>query len=240
MDVKFKRMKNINKPSTSIKNWAMDDRPREKLLHKGPVNLSDSELLAILINNGNKEKSAVDLAKEILQMGNNNLNELGKFSLQEYQRIKGIGLAKAITIAAAIELGRRRQLAPFLKKTVFRKSEDIAQFIRTSIKDYTYEVFGVVYLNRSNKVNHFEIISSGGISGTVVDTRIILKKAIEHGATSIVLCHNHPSGNLKPSKSDEELTKKIKEASKYHDIEVIDQMIVSEEGYFSFSDDGLL
>ena len=240
MDVKFKRMKNINKPSTSIKNWAMDDRPREKLLHKGPVNLSDSELLAILINNGNKEKSAVDLAKEILQMGNNNLNELGKFSLQEYQRIKGIGLAKAITIAAAIELGRRRQLAPFLKKTVFRKSEDIAQFIRTSIKDYTYEVFGVVYLNRSNKVNHFEIISSGGISGTVVDTRIILKKAIEHGATSIVLCHNHPSGNLKPSKSDEELTKKIKEASKYHDIEVIDHIIVSEEGYFSFSDDGLL
>ena len=218
----------------------MDDRPREKLLHKGPVNLSDSELLAILINNGNKEKSAVDLAKEILQMGNNNLNELGKFSLQEYQRIKGIGLAKAITIAAAIELGRRRQLAPFLKKTVFRKSEDIAEFIRTSIKDYTYEVFGVVYLNRSNKVNHFEIISSGGISGTVVDTRIILKKAIEHGATSIVLCHNHPSGNIKPSKADEELTKKIKEAAKYHDIEVIDHIIVSEEGYFSFSDDGIL
>jgi DNA repair protein RadC len=240
MDVKFKRMKNINKPSTSIKNWAMDDRPREKLLIKGPVTLSDSELLAILINNGNKEKSAVDLAKEILKMANNNLNELGKFSVQEYQRIKGIGLAKAITIAAAIELGRRRQLAPFLKKTVFRKSEDIAQFIRTSIKDYTYEVFGVVYLNRSNRVNHFEIISSGGISGTVVDTRIILKKAIEHGATSIVLCHNHPSGNLKPSKSDEELTKKIKEASKYHDIEVIDHIIVSEEGYFSFSDDGLL
>jgi len=233
-------MKNINKPSTSIKNWAMDDRPREKLLHKGPVNLSDSELLAILINNGNKEKSAVDLAKEILQMGNNNLNELGKFSLQEYQRIKGIGLAKAITIAAAIELGRRRQLAPFLKKTVFRKSEDIAEFIRTSMKDYTYEVFGVVYLNRSNKVNHFEIISSGGISGTVVDTRIILKKAIEHGATSIVLCHNHPSGNIKPSKADEELTKKIKEAAKYHDIEVIDHIIVSEEGYFSFSDDGIL
>lgn len=218
----------------------MDDRPREKLLHKGPVNLSDSELLAILINNGNKEKSAVDLAKEILQMGNNNLNELGKFSLQEYQRIKGIGLAKAITIAAAIELGRRRQLAPFLKKTVFRKSEDIAEFIRTSMKDYTYEVFGVVYLNRSNKVNHFEIISSGGISGTVVDTRIILKKAIEHGATSIVLCHNHPSGNIKPSKADEELTKKIKEAAKYHDIEVIDHIIVSEEGYFSFSDDGIL
>ena len=218
----------------------MDDRPREKLLLKGSVSLSDSELLAILINNGNKEKSAVDLAKEILHMGNNNLNELGKFSLQEFQQIKGIGLAKAITIMAAIELGRRRQLSPFLKKTIFRKSEDIAQFIRTSIKDYTYEVFGVVYLNKSNKVNHFEIVSSGGITGTVVDTRVILKKAIENGATSIVLCHNHPSGNLKPSKADEELTKKIKEAAKYHDIEVKDHIIVSEEGYFSFSDDGIL
>jgi DNA repair protein RadC len=233
-------MKNINKPSTSIKNWAMDDRPREKLLLKGPISLSNSELLAILINNGNKEKSAVDLAKEILQMGNNNLNELGKFSLQEYQQIKGIGLAKAITIVAAIELGRRRQLSSFINKTIFRKSEDIAEFIRTSIKDYSFEVFGVVYLNKSNKVNHFEIVSSGGITGTVADTRVILKKALENGATSIVLCHNHPSGNLKPSKADEELTKKIKEAAKYHDIEVIDHIIVSEEGYFSFSDDGLL
>lgn len=218
----------------------MDDRPREKLLLKGPISLSNSELLAILINNGNKEKSAVDLAKEILQMGNNNLNELGKFSLQEYQQIKGIGLAKAITIVAAIELGRRRQLSSFINKTIFRKSEDIAEFIRTSIKDYSFEVFGVVYLNKSNKVNHFEIVSSGGITGTVADTRIILKKALENGATSIVLCHNHPSGNLKPSKADEELTKKIKEAAKYHDIEVIDHIIVSEEGYFSFSDDGLL
>ncbi len=218
----------------------MDDRPREKLLLKGPVSLSDSELLAIIINNGNKEKSAVDLAKEILQMGNNNLNELGRFSLQEYQQIKGIGLAKAITIVAAIELGRRRQLSPFLKKTIFRKSEDIAEFIRTSIKDYSFEVFGVVYLNKSNKVNHFEIVSSGGISGTVVDTRIILKKALENGATSIILCHNHPSGNLKPSKADEELTKKIKEAAKYHDIAVIDHLIVSEEGYFSFSDEGIM
>ena len=218
----------------------MDDRPREKLLLKGPVSLSDSELLAIIINNGNKEKSAVDLAKEILQMGNNNLNELGRFSLKEYQQIKGIGLAKAITIVAAIELGRRRQLSPFLKKTIFRKSEDIAEFIRTSIKDYSFEVFGVVYLNKSNKVNHFEIVSSGGISGTVVDTRIILKKALENGATSIVLCHNHPSGNLKPSKADEELTKKIKEAAKYHDIAVIDHLIVSEEGYFSFSDEGIM
>jgi DNA repair protein RadC len=236
----FKEMKNINKPSTSIKNWAIDDRPREKLLLKGAVSLSDSELLAILINNGHKEKSAVDLAKEMLQMGNNNLNELGKFSLQKYKQIKGIGTAKAITIIAAIELGRRRQVAPFLKKTVFRKSEDIAEYIKMSIQDYAYEVFGVLYLNKSNRVNHFEIISTGGISGTVADTRIILKKALEVGATSIVLCHNHPSGNLQPSRSDEQLTQKIKEAAKYHDIDVLDHIIVSEEGYLSFADDGLM
>jgi DNA repair protein RadC len=170
-------MKNINKPSTSIKNWAIDDRPREKLLLKGAVCLSDSELIAILINNGHKEKSAVDIAKEVLLMGNNNLNELGKFSLQKYQQIKGIGLAKAITIMAAIELGRRRNKNPFLEKKTFRKSEDIADFVRMNIKDYLHEVFGVIYLNQSNKVNHFEIISIGGITGTVVDNRIILKKA---------------------------------------------------------------
>ena len=233
-------MKNINKPSTSIKNWAIDDRPREKLLLKGAVCLSDSELIAILINNGYKEKSAVDIAKEILQMGNNNLNELGKFSLQKYQQIKGIGLAKAITIMAAIELGRRRNKNPFLEKKTFRKSEDIADFVRMNIKDYLHEVFGVIYLNQSNKVNHFEIISIGGITGTVVDNRIILKKALEESATSIVLFHNHPSGNLKPSKADEQVTQKIKEAAKYHDIAVIDHLIVSEEGYFSFSDEGIM
>ena len=233
-------MENINKASTSIKNWAVDDRPREKLLTKGPMALSDSELLAILINNGHKEKSALALAKEILQIGHNNLNELGKLSLNDFQKIKGIGEAKAITIAAALELGRRRQAATFLEKTVIKTSGDLAQYLRIKIKDYNHEVFCVVFLNKANKVNHFEIISSGGITGTVADPRIILKKALEEDATSIVLCHNHPSGNLKPSRADEYLTQKIKEAAQYFDIAVMDHIIVSEEGYYSFSDEGIL
>ncbi len=233
-------MENFNKPSTSIKNWAEDDRPREKLLLKGASALSDSELIAILINNGTKEKSAVELAQEILRSGNNNLNELGKLSIKDLQKIKGIGNAKAIAIAAALELGRRRQAADALEKISVRTSNDIAQFLRAKIKDYLHEVFAVVFLNRANKINHFEIISQGGITGTVADPRIILKKALEEDATSVVLCHNHPSGNLKPSRADEELTHKIKEAAKYFDITVLDHIIVSEEGYFSFADEGII
>jgi DNA repair protein RadC len=233
-------MENFNKPSTSIKNWAADDRPREKLLNKGAEVLSNSELIAILINNGNKDQTAVDLAKEILKLGSNNLNELGKLTLKDFQQIKGIGQAKAITIAAALELGRRRQAAATLDKAVVQSSKDIAQYLRAVLKDFTYEVFAVLFLNRANKVNHFEIISRGGITGTVADPRVILKKALEQDATSIVLSHNHPSGSLKPSNADEALTKKIKEAAKYLDIKVIDHIIVSEEGYYSFADEGLL
>ena len=233
-------MENINKASTSIKNWAVDDRPREKLLSKGAAALSDSELLAILINNGHKERSAVEIAKEILRLGNNNLNELGKLSLKDFQGIKGIGEAKAITIASALEFGRRRQATSALEKTVIRMSSDIAEYMRAIIKDFTYEVFGVMYLNKANKINHFEIVSRGGITGTVADPRIILKRALEQDATSIVLCHNHPSGNLRPSRADEELTNKIKEASRYLDIRVMDHIIVSDEGYFSFADEGIL
>jgi DNA repair protein RadC len=233
-------MENINKPSTSIKSWAADDRPREKLSTKGAESLSDSELLAILISNGYKEKSAVDLAKEILKLGNNNLNELGKLSLTGFKKIKGIGEAKAITIAAALELGRRRHATLPLEKTLVRTSRDIAEYVRTMIKDFGYEVFGVLFLNKANKVNHFEIISRGGITGTVADPRIILKKALDAEATSIILCHNHPSGSLKPSRADEDLTFKIKEAARFLDIAVVDHIIVSEQGYYSFSDEGLL
>ncbi len=233
-------MENFNKPSTSIKNWAADDRPREKLLSKGAEVLSNSELIAILINNGSKDKSAVDLAKEILRLGSDNLNELGKLTLKDFQQIKGIGEAKAITIAAALELGRRRQASATLDKTIVQSSKDIAQYLKAILKDFTYEVFAVLFLNRANKINHFEIISRGGITGTVADPRIILKKALEQDATSIVLSHNHPSGSLKPSRADEELTQKIKEAAKYFDIKVIDHIIVSEDGYYSFADEGLL
>jgi len=233
-------MENLNKPSTSIKNWAADDRPREKMLTKGAAALSDSELLGILINNGNKEKSAVEIAKDILKLGDNNLNELGKLSLKELQKVKGIGAAKAITIAAALELGRRRHASAALEKTVIRTSLDIAQYLRATIKDFSYEVFAVLFLNKANKINHFEIISRGGLTGTVADPRVIFKIALEQDATSVVLCHNHPSGNLRPSKADEELTQKIKLAARYLDITVMDHLIVSEEGYYSFADGGLL
>jgi DNA repair protein RadC len=233
-------MENFNKPSTSIKNWAADDRPREKMVNKGAAILSNSELIAILINNGSKDKSAVDLAKEVLRLGSDNLNELGKLTLKDFQKIKGIGIAKAITIAAALELGRRRQAAATLDKPVVQSSKDIAQYLKALLKDFTYEVFAVLFLNQANKINHFEIVSRGGITGTVADPRIILKKALEHDATSIVLSHNHPSGSLKPSKADEVLTQKIKAAAQYFDIKVIDHIIVSEEGFYSFADEGLL
>lgn len=167
-------------------------------------------MIAILINNGSKTKSAVELAKEILTLGHNNLNELGKLSLKDLKRVKGIGEAKSITIAAALELGRRRQATASLEKPVVRSSKEIAGYLKALIKDYHYEVFAVIFLNRANKINHFEVISRGGITGTVADPRVILKKALEEDATSIVLCHNHPSGNLQPSLADEELTKKSK------------------------------
>jgi DNA repair protein RadC len=224
----------------SIKQWAKDDRPREKLLLNGAENLSNSELLAILIHNGSKEKTAVDLAKEVLKLGKDNLGELGKLSIKELMKIKGIGEAKAITIAAALELGRRRQTAIPLAKTAVSSSSDIAHFLQTKLKDYRHEVFAVLFLNRANKINHFEIVSEGGITGTVADPRIILRKALEEDAVNIILCHNHPSGSLKPSRADEQLTAKIKEAARFLDITVLDHIIVSEDGYYSFADEGLL
>jgi DNA repair protein RadC len=238
--INFVAMENVNKTSTSIKNWAMDDRPREKMLQKGASALSNSELLAILINNGNKDRSALDLAKEVMLLGQNNLNELGKLSIKDLQDVRGIGIAKAITISAALELGRRKQAASILDKPVVRSSREIAEYLRVILKDHPYEVFAVVFLNRANKINHFEIISKGGLTGTIADPRIILKKALEEDATSIILCHNHPSGNLQPSVADEEITKKIKQAALYFDIRVIDHVIVSEEGYYSFADEGSL
>jgi DNA repair protein RadC len=224
----------------AIKTWAKDDRPREKLLMKGPETLSDSELLAILIANGNREKSALDLAKEILQLGKNNLGELGKLTVRDMMKIKGIGEAKAITIAAALEMGRRRQATAYRQKEIITSSADVARYLQSLLQDHQHEVFAVLFLNRANKINHFQIISEGGMTGTVADPRIILKKALEENAVSIILCHNHPSGSLKPSRADEELTHKIKEAARFFDIKVLDHLIVSEDGYFSFADEGIL
>ncbi len=233
-------MENVPFNNPSIKNWAADDRPREKLQTNGAASLSNAELLAILINNGNKKKSALDLAKEILKLGQDNLHELGKLSLKELQQISGIGEAKAISIAAALELGRRRQQTVVLKRTTIRNSKEIATYLQATLQDFQYELFAVIFLNRANKIKHFEVISRGGITGTVADPRMILKKALENGATSIILSHNHPSGNLQPSKADEDLTQKIKMAAIYFDIKVLDHIIVSEEGYFSFADEGML
>jgi DNA repair protein RadC len=224
----------------AIKDWAVDDRPREKLLSKNPAALSDCELLAILINKGYRDKNAIELAREILQLGKNNLNELGKLPVKKIMKIRGVGMAKAITIAAALELGRRRQSLLNLDKPVIKGSHDIAIHLQTMLRDYPYEVFAVVFLNRANAVIHFEIISEGGITGTVADPRIILKKAIQEDAISIILCHNHPSGSLKPSRNDVDLTMKIKEAARYLDINVVDHIIVSQEGYTSFADEGLI
>ena len=228
-------------PNTSIKNWAEDDRPREKMLLKGHNALSNAELLAILINNGTKDKSAVDLAKELLMAVDNDLQKLGKLSIKEILKlkVKGVGEAKAICIAAALELGLRRDVAE-KKLHVVIQSKDAAEYLRAQLKYKKHEVFAVVYLNRANKIKHYEIISEGGITGTVADPRIILKKALENDAVNIILCHNHPSGSIKPSRADEELTKKISEAASYFDIKVLDHIIVSEEGYYSFADEGLL
>ncbi len=233
-------METSKKNQSAIKNWNADDRPREKMEQKGAAALSNAELLAILINNGNKEKSALDIAKDVLTLGSNNLNELGKLTLKDLQRLKGIGIAKAITIAAALELGRRRQSSELLQKTSVKNSGEIAAYLQAVLKDYTHEVFAVVFLNRANKIISFEIISSGGITGTVADPRMILKKALEHQACAIVLSHNHPSGNLHPSRADEDITQKIKQAAGFLDIKVLDHIIVSDEGYYSFADEGLL
>ncbi|WP_332736585.1 RadC family protein [Flavihumibacter sp.] len=224
----------------SIKSWAKDDRPREKLLSKSPISLSDAELLAILLNNGNRDRSALDLACDLMQLCRNNLQELGKLSVFDLMKVKGIGEAKAVIITAAMELGRRRQAALALDCPIITSSRDVALYLQQLFQDYSHEVFVVLFLNRANKIRHSEIISSGGITGTVADPRIIMKKALEQEAVALILSHNHPSGNLKPSKADEELTYKIREAAKLLDIKVMDHIIVSTEGYFSFADEGLL
>jgi len=233
-------MENMHTASNSIKNWAEDDRPREKLLQKGPAALSNSELLAILINNGTKNKSAIDLAKEILKLGKDNLNELGRLSVHDLQKVKGIGVAKAVTIAAALEMGRRRHGAEALEKPSLNNSQPMAQYLKSILQDELREIFVVLFLNAANKVNGHHIVSTGGITGTVADPRIIIKKALEENATRIILSHNHPSGNIKPSEADIVLTKKIKSAAAFMDITVLDHIIIGQDKYYSFADEGMM
>lgn len=223
-----------------IKQWAKDDRPREKLRSIGARHLSDSELLAILIRNGAHRKSAVDLAKDLLSLGRNSLGMLGKLSISDFMRVSGIGEAKAVTISAALELGRRREGSCDLDKITVRSSKEIARYIQSLLRDLQHEVFGVVFLNRANRIKHYEVISVGGITGTVADPRIIFKKALAEDAVGLILFHNHPSGSLKPSRADEELTARIVQGARYFDIRILDHLIVSEDGYFSFADEGML
>lgn len=233
-------MEHLSSIHAQVSNWQQEDLPTRKLITKGVAALTNTDLLAILINTGSKEKSALELAKDILNLANGNLNELGKLSLHSLQGVKGIGEIKATTIIAAIELGRRRHSALPVESLTVRNSQEIAEYLRVILKDFHHELFSVIFLNRANKIKHFQIISQGGITGTVADPRLILKRALEENATSIILSHNHPSGNVKPSKADEELTSKIKNAASYFDITVLDHIIVSDDGYFSFADEGMI
>jgi DNA repair protein RadC len=223
-----------------IKDWAKDDRPREKLRSKGSQHLSDSELLAILIRNGTHKRSAIDLAKDLLGIGKNDLGVLGKLSVSDFMQVHGIGETKAIIISAALELGRRRQSFNSLEKTVITSSRELAIYLQQTLRDLHHEVFGVVFLNRANRVKHYEIISEGGITATVADPRIIIRKALSEDAVSVILFHNHPSGSLQPSRADQDLTSTIINAAKLFDIRVLDHVIVSDDGYFSFADEGMM
>jgi DNA repair protein RadC len=224
----------------NIKSWAEEDRPREKLLLKGKNALSDAELIAILIGSGNKTETAVELAKRILASVNNDLNQLAKLNLTDLMQFNGIGEAKAISIAAALELGRRRKESTEEKKIKITSSKTAYEAISDVLSDLPHEEFWVLYLNRKNEVIKRENISKGGITGTVADGKIIFKNAVNALASAVVLCHNHPSGNLKPSQADIQLTKKMKEIGVLMDTPVIDHIIVGNNNYFSFADENLL
>ncbi len=224
----------------SIKSWAEEDRPREKLLLKGRNALTDAELVAILIGSGSRSESAVDLSKRILKNVENNLNELGKSTIKELMKFKGIGEAKAISIAAALELGRRRQLSDLKKRPQIRSSRDAYNAIAQLVVDLPHEEFWILLLNRSNHVIGRTQISSGGTAGTIVDAKMIFRKALEVQASAIILCHNHPSGSLQPSEADISVTKKVKQGGTYLDIGVLDHLIISEKGYCSLADEGLM
>ena len=226
--------------SFSIKNWSQDDQPREKLRDKGKLTLSDAELVAILIGSGNRNESAVDLCKRILASVDNNLNVLGKVSLKHLMEFNGIGEAKAITITAALELGRRRKFEDEVKQEKITSSRDVYDIMQPVLGELSHEEFWVIYLNNSNKVLQKQQLSKGGITGTLVDVRLVLKQALEVGATALVLCHNHPSGTLKASEADKKITQKLKTAGLTLDIKVLDHIIVTEKAYFSFADETIL
>jgi DNA repair protein RadC len=224
----------------TILQWNEEDRPREKLMLRGKQQLSDAELLAIIIGSGTPKVTAVDLCKEILNFTNNDLVELGKLTIKDLMKFKGIGEAKAISIVSALELGRRRQAENVQNIEKITCSSDAYRILLNQLADLSYEEFWIIYLNRKNKIIGKEKLSSGGVTGTVVDNKIIFKNALDRLASSIVLAHNHPSGNLTPSVEDIKLTQKLKEGAKLLDIIVLDHIIISHNGFYSFADDGKL
>lgn len=232
-------MKDYNIDST-IKSWAEEDRPREKLLMKGKASLTNAELIAILIGSGTRQCSAVDLGKQVLATVENNLLELSKLSVIDLKKTKGIGEAKAVSIVAALELGKRRRSAEALERTKISSSRDVFEYIQGLFSESPYESFRVVLLNRANRILRAIDISEGGMTGTVADPKKIFKKALEANAASIILCHNHPSGNLTPSNPDNILTKKMKAAGELLDLPILDHIIVGDNNYYSYADEGML
>ena len=224
----------------TIKSWAEDDRPREKLLEKGRQMLTEAELIGILIGSGSRDETAVDVAKRILASINNDLGELGKLSVSDLMQFKGIGKAKAVSILAALELGRRRNSTEIVSKKKLISSEDAFRAIQPTFADLPHEEFWVLLLSRSNQLIRKECISKGGVSGTVVDPKLVFKPALQHLACAMIICHNHPSGSLKPSDADLKITKQLKEAGHTLEIPVLDHLIVGEDKYYSFADNGLI
>ena len=226
--------------SLKITDWAVGDRPRERLCSKGSSSLSDAELLAILIGSGTKNASAVDIARELLAMAGNNLSELGRLTVTDIKKLKGIGHARAVTVIAALELGRRRKLAEAIDNPQIKSSADVFNIFQPLMEDLSHEEFWILFLNRANRIINRMKISQGGVSGTVTDVRIILKNAVECLASGIILCHNHPSGNNSPSEADIKITRKIKEAGELMDVQLLDHVIICGKEYYSFADNAML
>ncbi|HLS10630.1 MAG TPA: DNA repair protein RadC [Flavobacteriaceae bacterium] len=229
-----------NKKIHTIKDWNEEDRPREKLLKRGEAALTDAELVAILLGSGNREETAVGLARRILRDVDNSLSALARKSIAEFQQYNGIGTAKAVTLMAALELGRRRRLAQANQKTKIRSSKDVFDRMQPILSDLPHEEFWVLYLNNANVVLHSEKHTQGGLTGTLVDSRMVLKQALLLGAVALILVHNHPSGTLVASQSDKVLTKKMQNAARTLDIKVLDHLIITEKAYFSFADENML
>lgn len=226
--------------NTTIKDWSVEDRPREKLLNAGVSSLSNAELIALLIGSGTKEQNAVDVARNILASVKNNLHDLGKMKIEELKSVKGIGPARAITLMAAVELGSRRTGSYPEEKITIKNSQTAYELLYPIIGELEHEEFWIIILNRAHKVVKTEKISQGGLTGTIIDTRMILKHALDKKATSLIISHNHPSGNKKPSEADISITRKIRDAAQIMDISVLDHIIVAGKNYLSFADEGLL